>query len=176
MKTLIETKRLVFREISFDDQEGLFQLHSDPEVQRWTGEPVVKSIEEVEQLIHIRLNEYKTYGFGRLALILKEVNKFIGWAGLSYLPEFDSVDLGYRLKREYWGMGFATEVSKASIAYGFNKLGLDKIIAIALPENKASIKVLEKAGMIYDKIAPYNEIIEEAVWYKLEKKEYYKKT
>ena len=172
MQTLIETERLVLREITFDDKEELFQLHTDPMVQKWTGEPVVESMKEIEQAIRIRLNDYRKYGFGRLALIRKETSEFMGWAGLTYLPEFDKVDLGYRLKKKYWGQGYATEASKAIIDYGFNVLNLDLIIAIALPENKASIRVMEKVGMIYDQQAPYDEKIQEAIWYKLERRAY----
>ncbi|WP_298543042.1 GNAT family N-acetyltransferase [uncultured Aquimarina sp.] len=175
MKTLIETKRLVLREITLDDKEELFQLHSDPIVQKWTGEPIVESMKTIEQAIEVRLNDYKKYGFGRLAVIQKTTNEFVGWAGLTYLPEFDKVDLGYRFKKKYWSMGFATEASKAIIDHGFSVLNLDLIIAIALPENKASIRVMEKVGMIYDKQAPYDEVIQEAIWYKLERKNYSKK-
>ncbi|WP_025743319.1 GNAT family N-acetyltransferase [Aquimarina pacifica] len=175
MNTLIETKRLVLREITFDDKEELFLLHSDPKVQKWTGEPVIKSMKEVEQSIAIRLKDYREYGFGRLAVIQKETSKFIGWAGLTYLPEFDKVDIGYRLKKKFWGMGYATEASKAIIDYGFKVLNLDLIIAIALPENKTSIRVMEKIGMVYDKKAPYDEIIQEAIWYKLERETYNQK-
>lgn len=175
MRTLIETERLVLREITFEDKEELFKLHSDPEVQKWTGEPVVESMKEIEQAIRIRHNDYRKYGFGRLAVIQKETSEFIGWAGLTYLPEFDKVDLGYRLKKKYWGMGFATEASKAIIEYGFNVLDLDLIIAIAMPENKASIRIMEKVGMLYDKQAPYDEVIRKAIWYKLERKAYNKR-
>lgn len=174
MKTLIETERLVLRAITYDDKEELFQLHTDPEVQKWTGEPVVESMEEIEEAIAIRHHDYKTYGFGRLATIEKETSAFIGWAGLTYLPEFDKVDIGYRFKKKYWGMGFATEASKAIIDHGFNVLNLDLIIAIAMPGNKASIRVMEKVGMIYDKQAPYDEIIQNAIWYKLERSVYMK--
>jgi len=172
MKTLIETKRLLLRAITFEDKEQLFELHTDPDVQQWTGEPVVESMQEIEQAIAIRHNDYTQYGFGRLATIHKQTNEFIGWAGLTYLPEFDKVDLGYRFKKKYWGMGFATEASKAIIDHGFNVLNLDLIIAIALPENKASIKVMQKVGMIYDKQAPYDDEFPDAIWYKLEKTAY----
>ncbi|MEH0153066.1 GNAT family N-acetyltransferase [Limibacter armeniacum] len=175
MKTLIETERLLLREITFDDKEELLQLHSDPEVQKWTGEPVIESMKEIEKAIDIRQNNYRQYGFGRLAAIQKDTSEFIGWVGLTYLQEFDKVDLGYRLKKKYWGMGFATEASKAIIDYGFNILNLDLIIAIALPENKASIRVMEKVGMIYDKQAPYDEMILDAIWYKLDRTTYNKR-
>ena len=79
---------------------------------------------------------------------------FVGWAGLAYLPEFDEIDLGYRFLPEYWGKGIATEASHAILAYGFEELKLSRIIAIALKEHSASIKVMEKVGMEFDKFAP----------------------
>ncbi|MFC4723492.1 GNAT family N-acetyltransferase [Geojedonia litorea] len=172
MKTEIQTDRLVLREITFADKDELFELHTDPDVQKHTGEPVVESLEEIEQSITGRLHDYKTYGFGRLAVIEKGTNAFIGWAGLAYLPEFDKIDIGYRLKKKYWGKGYATEASIAIINYAFNVLQLEQIIAIAMPENKASIKVMEKIGMTYDKHAPYDAVIQNAVWYKLSKIDY----
>jgi RimJ/RimL family protein N-acetyltransferase len=165
MKTLIETKRLLLREITLDDKEDLFKLHSIPEVQKFTGEPVVKSLEEIEKAIGERISHYKTYGFGRWATFLKKDMQFVGWAGLLYLPEFDEIDLGYRFLPEYWGSGIATEASKAILTYGFNTLKLSKIVAIAVKENKASIRVMEKVGMEFYKVAPYEPGSEDAIWY-----------
>jgi len=170
VKTLIETERLLLREITLDDKEELFKLHSDPEVQKYTGEPLVESIEEMEKAIKARISDYEKYGFGRWATILKNEMQFVGWAGLAYLPEFDEIDLGYRFLPEYWGKGIATEASHAILAYGFDQLKLRKIIAIAMKENKASFKVMEKVGMEFDKFAPYELGSEDAVWYWCDKK------
>ncbi|GAB5400644.1 MAG: GNAT family N-acetyltransferase [Aureisphaera sp.] len=175
MKTSIETERLVLREITFADKEDLFQLHTDPEVQKYTGEPVVETMEEIEEAIRVRHFDYATYGYGRMATILKETNEFIGWAGLTYLPEFDKVDLGYRFKKEYWGKGYATEASEAILHHGFRVLNLDLIIAIAMPDNKASFKIMEKVGMHFDKQAPYDETIQDAIWYRLDRTDYVEK-
>ncbi|WP_297798102.1 GNAT family N-acetyltransferase [uncultured Eudoraea sp.] len=169
---MIETERLWLRKITLEDQEELFELHSDPEVQKYTGEPVLESMEEIVKSIAGRIKDYNEVGFGRLAVIIKATNEFIGWAGLTYLPEFDEVDLGYRFKKEFWGKGFATEASKAILEYGFNELGLEKIVAIAIPEHKASIKVMQKAGMKFYKHAPYEEGSEDAIWYQIDKTAY----
>jgi len=165
VKTLIETERLLLREITLDDTEALFKLHADPAVQKYTGEPVVKSMYEMEQAVEGRIVDYKKYGYGRWATILKSGNQFVGWAGLAYLPEFDEVDLGYRFSPEYWGLGIATEASRAILDYGFDSLQLGRIIAIALQENKASIRVMEKVGMEFDKLAPYEPGSADAIWY-----------
>lgn len=169
MKPLIETQRLLLREITLHDTDVMFQLHSNPDVQKYTGEPPIDSIEEMEQAIQTRINDYKKYGYGRWATFLKDKMHFIGWAGLAYLPEFDKIDLGYRFLPKYWGKGYATEASHAILAYGFNNLQLKQIIAIALKENKASIRVMEKVGMKFDKFAPYEEGGEDVVWYQLQK-------
>ncbi len=165
MKTLIETERLLLREITLEDKEDLFKLHSDPEVQKYTGEAVVESLEEMDKAILGRINHYEKYGFGRWATFLKEGTQFVGWAGLLYLPEFDEIDLGYRFLPEYWGLGIATEASHAILKYGFDTLNLKRIIAIAMKENKASIRVMEKVGMEFYQYAPYELGAKDAAWY-----------
>ncbi len=119
----------------------------------------------MEQAIQTRINDYKKYGYGRWAAFLKNEMQFVGWAGLAYLPEFDEIDLGYRFLPEYWGLGIATEASRAILNYGFDSLKLRRIVAIAIKENKASIRVMEKVGMEFDKIAPYEPGSEDALWY-----------
>ena len=143
----------------------MFNMYSNPAVHKYTGEHMLASMEEMAQKIEERSANYKKYGYGRWATFLKEDGQFIGWAGLAYLPEFDEIDLGYRFLPQYWGKGYATETSKAILEYGFNKLGLKRIIAIAMKENTASIKVMEKVGMQFEKYAPYDPGGEDVVWY-----------
>ncbi|WP_378177849.1 GNAT family N-acetyltransferase [Aquimarina sp. SS2-1] len=160
----------MLREITLKDTADMFRLHSNPNVQKYTGEPPVASLEEMEQAIQARIINYKKYGYGRWATFLKDKMKFVGWAGLAYLPEFDEIDLGYRFLPEYWGMGVATEASRAILEYGFKHLKLKRIIAIAIKENKASIRVMEKVGMQFDKFAPYEPGGEDVAWYWCDKK------
>ncbi len=172
MGTILETERLILREINREDRTELFVLHSDPEVQQYTGEDVVRSIDEIDRAIAGRLKNYKEDGFGRLAVVRKGTDEFLGWAGLTYLHEFEVVDLGYRFKKEFWGKGFATEASNAILTYGFKELKLAEIVAISLPENTASIRVMQKLGMTYYKHAPYELGSEDGVWYKIKKQEF----
>lgn len=165
MKTLIETDRLLLKNISLDDTKEMFRLHSDPDVQKYTGEPIVESLQEMERMIQLRIKNYDKIGYGRWATFIKKDMKFIGWAGLAYLPEFDEVDLGYRFLPEYWGLGFATEASNAILNYAFNKLHLKKVMAIAMKENTASIRVMQKLGMVFDKYAPYEPEGVDVAWY-----------
>ena len=170
VKIIIETERLLLREITLDDMEDLFKLHSHPEVQRYTGESVVGSPDEIESAIKERIRNYRKFGFGRWATILKNGKQFIGWAGLAYLPEFDEIDLGYRFLPEFWGMGLATEAAHAILEYGFEQLKLKRIVAIAMKENRASIRVMKKVGMKFEKIAPYEIGSEDAIWYCCDRK------
>ena len=78
---------------------------------------------------------------------MKGEETIFGFCGLKYLDELKAVDVGFRFLPQYWGKGFATEACQASVQFGFEVLGLRHIIAMVLPENLASIRVLEKVGM-----------------------------
>ncbi len=167
---ILETERLILRELRPDDAEGMMQLHSHPEVQKYTGDGVILSREGIREKIREKMQDYQKYGYGRWATILKGGNQFIGWSGLAYLPEFDEIDVGYRFLPEFWGKGLATEATRAILDYAFRELKLSRIVAIAMIENKASIRVMEKAGMHFEKFAPYFPEGEDLVWYHSDKK------
>jgi [ribosomal protein S5]-alanine N-acetyltransferase len=82
-------------------------------------------------------------------VLLKQDLAFIGWCGLKYRAELREIDLGYRFIKKYWGKGYATEAAFACMRYGFEKLGLQRIVGRALPPNATSVKGLEKCGMIF---------------------------
>jgi [ribosomal protein S5]-alanine N-acetyltransferase len=81
------------------------------------------------------------------AVDLAASGETIGAAGLQHLEGGPEIEVGYRLLKGHWGQGYATECARASIACGFDELGLDRIVAVALPENTASRRVLEKCGL-----------------------------
>ena len=148
----IETERLLIRPFKTEDIEPAFLMDSDPEVNRYTGESGNVSIKETEKrIVENVFGDYEKYGYGRLAVVLKSENKFIGFTGLKYLEDMDEVDLGYRFMKAYWGKGFATESAKACLNLAFEKLQLNRLIAMVLPENTASIRVLEKLNFEYEK-------------------------
>ena len=149
---IIETERLFIRPFTMDDIEPAYTMNLDAEVSQYTGDGGVVSKKEIKRrIIHDVLGDYKKYGFGRLAVEWKTDNKFIGFAGLKLLDDLNEVDLGYRFLREYWGRGIATEAAGACVNLGFKTLGLSKIIAMVLPENIGSIRVLEKLNFVYEK-------------------------
>jgi ribosomal-protein-alanine N-acetyltransferase len=151
MNLIIETKRLLLRTFTPEDAPLIYELNRDPEVIRYTGDPV-RDIEHallvLEQTI---LPQYALYNHGRWAVLTKPGLEFIGWCGLKARPERNEIDLGYRYMQSAWGKGFATEAAYASLRYGFDTLGLPRIVGRAMPANIGSIRVLEKCGMTFVK-------------------------
>ena len=149
MPILIETSRLLLKEMSEDDVQDLFDLNNDPEVMRYTGDKSFESIEEALIYIENYQHIYQKYSCGRLSLFNKETNEYLGWCGLKYLDQKNETDLGYRLKKNFWGKGFATEAASACLDDGFNRLQLDCIFATAMKENTPSINIFKKLGLKY---------------------------
>jgi RimJ/RimL family protein N-acetyltransferase len=95
--------------------------------------------------------QYRKYGVGRWAVILKYNGAFIGWCGLKYVAETNEYDLGYRFIENYWGKGYATEAARAVLEFCHEHLAGKRIVGTALVENVASIRVLEKIGMHFER-------------------------
>ena len=150
--TIIETERLILRPFNLEDVAPSYKMNLDPEITRFTNDGGIKTKTEIYQTIKENvLGDYKKHGFGRFAVILKKENKFIGFSGIKYLPEYNLVDIGFRFIKEYWGTGIATESGKASLKFAFTNLKLKKVYGFVLPENKASIRVLEKLKFTFEK-------------------------
>lgn len=146
---MLETDRLILRPGTLEDVPHLFELNSDYEVVRYTGETSFNNFLEAESIVKERLiPQFQKYRMGRFTVLLKD-GTFIGWCGLKYFPETNEVDLGYRFMQKFWGKGYATEATHITLKYGFETLGLNRIIAKAMPENIGSIKVLQKMGMTF---------------------------
>lgn len=152
MDLIIETERLLLREIRHDDAKALFRLDSNPNVHLYLGKDPVKTIDECYNIIEKIRGQYESNGIGRFAVIVKETNENIGWAGLKFITEPENrhvnfYDIGYRLQEEHWRKGYAYEAAKAWRDYAFKEMKLDKIYASAHIENVASNKILQKLGM-----------------------------
>lgn len=166
------TTRLVLRKMHPDDAQDAFDLNSDPDVVRYTGDGSFASVEEARTFL-TNYDAYEKWGYGRLNCYLKENGEYIGWCGLKYHPAEDETDLGYRLKKKFWNQGYATEASLVCLQYGFEKLNLPFIVGRVMKENLASIKVLEKLGMSFWK--EYNFHEHPGLYYKVTKEEFFSK-
>lgn len=143
---ILTTERLMLRPFTLKDKEFLFKLHSDPIVMQYVPSGVQTRAEALFQLREDIAHQQK-YGFSKWAMFLKYTGEFIGRAGWAWM-ETNEVEVGFKLLPEYWNNGFATEVLKGLLTWGKANIQFP-LIAFAYPENKASINVLVKAGMIY---------------------------
>lgn len=169
MNIHVETERLILRDIDPIDTVGLFDMDSDPDVHRFLGNKPIKTMEEAEAIIAHIQSSYELHGIGRWAIVDKTTQDFIGWTGLKYetnlRPEFGYYDLGYRLRKKYWGKGIATESAIASLRYGFEQLQLQEINACAEIQHAASNCILQKIGLKWLEVFEYDE--EPHNWYGL---------
>lgn len=147
---IIETERTILRNLKTDDAYNFYNLNLDIEVLKYTEDIPFESIEKAFNFL-ANYDQNEKYAVGRMAVIEKKTNEFIGWCGLKYNPEKDEYDIGFRFFRKYWNQGYATETAYKCIEYGFQNLNIKKIVGRAMLDNKASIKVLEKLGMQFEK-------------------------
>jgi RimJ/RimL family protein N-acetyltransferase len=156
-KLIVETERLWLREYVPEDAAATFELGSNPEVQRYTGDACLTSVEQARAVLcEHPIADYHKHGFGRWAVVYKTNDRLIGFAGLKHLDELREVDLGYRLLPGYWGLGLATEAARACVRYGFDTLKLSRIIGLVDPLNSQSVRVLEKSGLRYEKMIEHH--------------------
>jgi RimJ/RimL family protein N-acetyltransferase len=144
----LETHRLILRKMQPPDAQDLFELNKDPDVLLYTGDKPFASIDEAKNFIEKYYDNHED-GYGRLSVFLKENNKYIGWCGLKYHKDENQTEVGYRLKKQFWNRGFATEAALACLHHGFTTLNLPIIYGRVMKENDASIRVLEKIGLNY---------------------------
>jgi len=144
----LETLRLAMREFTPDDFDDLFGLDTDPRVMKYIsrGKPATRA--EVENSLR-RILRYPTLypDLGIWHTSRRDTGAFIGFFALNYAGKSTDIEVGYRLLHHAWGLGFATEGATALVHYGFDDLGLDRIIGVTLPGNTASQNVLMKAGL-----------------------------
>lgn len=147
MEGTLETERLRLSPLTEADLDDLVELDGDPEVRRM--------VDPLGIIIPVERNERRTYEWERFVSpggfygIRERVgNAFVGWFQLEEAPDRDGeVELGYRLRRNAWGLGYATEGATALVAHALNVLGYRRVFAHVLNDNPASIKVLENAGL-----------------------------
>ncbi|MDF5729170.1 MAG: GNAT family N-acetyltransferase [Rhizonema sp. PD38] len=97
------------------------------------------------------IENWKKYSYGVWAIVENSSDKMIGYCGLRHLDELNDTELLYGLQKSHWGRGIATQAAKAAVSFGFDNANLNRIIALACPQNRASIRVMEKSGFCYEK-------------------------
>jgi RimJ/RimL family protein N-acetyltransferase len=150
--TALATDRLLLRQWRDADREPFAAMNADPEVMRYF--PKLLTREESDALIDNQGLVLDLRGWGLWAVEVVGGAPFVGFVGLAE-PQFDAhftpcVEVGWRLAREQWGRGYATEAARAVLAFGFDELGLDEIVALTTSANARSRRVMERLGMTHD--------------------------
>lgn len=139
----LETQDLILRETKFSDAEAVFKIFRDEKVTKYHDFDTATSIEQAKWLINRRAERYRKQQAIRWGIAKKQDNIIIGSCGLSIKNSF-LAELGYELASEHWQQGIMTEALQAVIAWGFYQLGLNRIEAMVMQENVASIQLLKK--------------------------------
>jgi len=147
---LLATPRLILRDLRPTDLDDLYEYASDPEIDAFTPWDHYKNIEEARENLNDFMEAYEKHGFWAWGIEHLADKKLIGIININKPGYNRKVEVGYAIARAYWGPGLATEAVQALIQYGFEKLDLVRIVAVVLPENKASSKVLLKVGMQFE--------------------------
>jgi RimJ/RimL family protein N-acetyltransferase len=155
---LIETDRLILRELSTDDAEFILDLLNQPSFIRHIGDRGVRTLEDANQyILKGAVASYKRYGFGLYLTLLKDSGVPIGICGLVKRDSLKDADIGFAFLPQYWSKGYAFESASAVLAYARNVLGLKRILGITSPDNQGSIRVLEKIGLKFEQMVKLSE-------------------
>jgi [ribosomal protein S5]-alanine N-acetyltransferase len=149
---ILETARLRLRQFVPQDADALLAVLGDPVAMQYY--PAALDRKGAEEWIERNRERYQREGYGLWAMLLRDTNEVIGDCGcfLRDVVGRDEIEIGYHVRRDLWGNGYATEAAQACIEYAFTKIGVDRAISLIRPENVQSIRVAEKNGLTSEKI------------------------
>jgi ribosomal-protein-alanine N-acetyltransferase len=143
---VLESERLLLRRWNDEDAAAVAYIYLKPEVMKfipggvWSPDRTARIVAKMRELD-------VEQGFGFYPIVLKSLGKIIGHCGLGFLEQTTEIEVAYILDSLYWRQGYASEAARATIAYGFLKLNISRIVAVAFPENVRSIGVMRSIGM-----------------------------
>jgi len=152
---ILETARLRLREFTPADADALEAALGDPIAMQYY--PVAFDRKGVELWIEKNIGRYRHDGHGLWAMLLRPTGELIGDCGctMQEVEGLNHVEVGYHVRRDLWGNGYATEAAQACIEYAFTRLGVDRVISMIRPENLQSVRVAEKNGLVCEKIVSW---------------------
>jgi|FEC22Drversion2_1045045.scaffolds.fasta_scaffold00497_21 RimJ/RimL family protein N-acetyltransferase len=164
--TSLATERLTLRPLVPDDAEAYAAMRFHPKVEKWLppaeGDPVEAALRSIGRFAAA----WRERGHAPWGVFLD--GRLIGHGGLNYVPEFGETEVLWALHPDAWGKGYATEVARAALAYGFETLGLDLIFAITLSANLASQAVMRRLGLTYRRRVAYKGF-KDIVWFDMDR-------
>jgi RimJ/RimL family protein N-acetyltransferase len=154
----LHTRRCVLRQWQDRDLAPWASMNADPEVRRYFS--ALLTPEQATHEAALCRNAIAQRGWGLWALEVPGEFAFAGFVGLN-VPHFDApfvpaVEIGWRLPRAAWGRGYATEAAQAALEFAFTQLKLAEVVAMAVPTNEASLRVMQRLGMLRDEKADFD--------------------
>ena len=155
---ILETERLVLRRLSSDDAQFILELLNQPSFLRYIGDKGVRTTEDAVRYIQTGpVASYERFGFGLYLVELRETAVPIGMCGLLKRDTLPDADVGFAFLPDYWSQGYAFEAASGVMSYGREVLGLRRIVAITSLDNDASIRLLEKLGLRFERLIKLSE-------------------
>jgi RimJ/RimL family protein N-acetyltransferase len=165
---ILETERLILREIVEDDAEFVLDLLNQPSFLKYIGDRGVRNVEQSREFIESRYRQsYRSNGYGLYGVELKPLNELIGMCGFVRRDSLPGPDIGFAFLPQHEGKGYGTESAAAIMDYGRDVLGFSRVLAITSQDNDASGRLLEKIGLRLDRLIempPDNEVLKLFVW------------
>jgi RimJ/RimL family protein N-acetyltransferase len=148
----IETERLLLREMTVEDASFVLELLNEPSFIRHIGDRGVRTVEQARRyLLEGAIASYRRLGFGMYLVTLKRDGAPVGMCGLVKREGLDHVDLGFAFPPRHWSQGYASESARAVVEHARRDVGLERIAAIATPDNQTSIRLLGKLGFVFER-------------------------
>jgi RimJ/RimL family protein N-acetyltransferase len=150
--SLLETERLILRELNVDDAQFILTLLNEPSFLRYIGNKKVRNLDDARRyILDGPVASYERHGFGLYLVALKDSQTPVGMCGLLKRDELPDADIGFAFLPDFWNKGLAFESASAVLNYSRETLKLERVLAIVNPDNEASIKLLGKLGMTFQR-------------------------
>ena len=146
----LETGRLILDTWQVTDWTALRPIATDPEVMRYITGGVPWTDEQIQTFVDRQMKLYCERGFCLWKLLAKPDGETIGFCGVGFMHAAQDPELGWWLARPYWGRGLATEAARAALEDAFERAGLYRIVSIAMPANRVSIRIMQKLGLTFE--------------------------
>lgn len=151
--TVLETERLSLRQLTVDDAQFILTLLNEPSFLRYIGDKQVRTLDDARAyILNGPVASYERNGFGLYLVELRESYTPIGICGFLKRDELPDPDIGFAFLPAFWGKGFAFEAAAAVLEDGRHRLGIQRMLAITSLDNEASIKLLQRLGLRFDKV------------------------
>lgn len=166
----IRTARLSLQPLTLDDLDSIHALWTNPGVRLFLFDDQIISREQAAAELNESIDRFEAHGCGLWGARLREQPELIGFCGFRFFHDPPQLQLLYGFHPDHWSKGFATEAARAMIRFGFERAGLDSVIASADAPNLASLGVMERAGMSFDRRETVNEM--DIVYYRLDRRDF----